>query len=140
MAIEIIDAKELAQQNRKRTVLMATRKMHSWLIYYEPGRHDEMHCHNNDQVFHMISGECNMSFPDGGVAVLKPGMSALITAGSFYRLENRTDEPMVLLGARTGAREDNQHILYATREDIRAKKRAEKTARQAAGGGASGAR
>ena len=61
MGIEIINPKEVAFTNKKRTVLMSTRKLHSWLIYYEPGRRDEMHCHNGDQTFHMIAGECTMS-------------------------------------------------------------------------------
>lgn len=136
MAVEIINPKEIALQNRKRTVLMDTRKLHAWLIYYEPGRSDEMHCHAGDQTFHMISGECTMSFPDGGVTVLQPGMSALITGGSFYQLENRGSEPMVMMGTRSGPKDSNQTILYATREDKReARRKAALAASQAAPGG-----
>jgi len=97
MGIEIINPKEVAFTNKKRTVLMSTRKLHSWLIYYEPGRRDEMHCHNGDQTFHMIAGECTMSFPDGGKVVMTPGMSALISGGSFYQLDNTGDGPMVMM-------------------------------------------
>ena len=128
MGIEIIDPKETAFRNKKRTVVMSTNKLHSWLIYYEPGRCDQMHCHAADQTFHMIAGECTMSFPDGKQTVLKPGMSALITGGSFYQLDNKGAEPLVMMGTRSGHKDDNQHIHYSTREDIRAKKRAEKAA------------
>jgi hypothetical protein len=47
-----------------------------------------MHCHNADQTFYVIDGECTMHFPDGGKAVLKPGQAALITGRSFYQLEH----------------------------------------------------
>jgi hypothetical protein len=35
---------------------------------------------------------------------------------------------MVMMGTRSGPKDENKHILYSTREDIRAKKRAEKAA------------
>ena len=110
---------------------MSTRKLHSWLLYYEPGRQDEMHCHNGDQTFHMVAGECTMSFPDGGKVVMTPGMSALITGGSFYQLDNTGSGPMVMMGTRSGHKDSNQHILYSTRENKRAKKNAEHAAAMA---------
>ena len=80
MGIEIINPKEIALREKKRTVVMNTRKLHAWVHYYpNPGDHDELHCHNEDQVFTCFEGECTMRFPDGGSAVLKPGMAALIT-------------------------------------------------------------
>jgi hypothetical protein len=33
-----------------------------------------------------------------------------------------------MMGTRSGHKDDNQHILYSTREDIRAKKRAARAA------------
>ena len=60
-----------------------------------------------------------MSFPDGGKAELKPGMTALIEGGSFYQLENTGDGPMVLLGTRTGPRSANTHINYESGKDTR---------------------
>jgi hypothetical protein len=60
-----------------------------------------------------------MHFPDGGKAVMKPGMAALITGGSFYQLENTGPGPMVLMGNRSGPSEDIQHINYELRKDIK---------------------
>ena len=119
MGIEIINPKEVAFTNKKRTVLMSTRKLHSWLIYYPPGKRDEMHCHNGDQTFHMIAGECTMSFPDGGKVVMTPGMSALITGGSFYQLVNSGNGPMIMMGHRSGNQDNVMIIDYVTRQDIR---------------------
>lgn len=60
-----------------------------------------------------------MHFPDGGKAVMKPGMVALITGGSFYQLENTGPGPMVLMGNRSGPSEAIQHINHELRKDIK---------------------
>ncbi len=121
MGIEIIDPKEIALRERKRTVVMNTRKLHAWVHYYpNPGDHDELHCHNEDQVFVCLDGECTMRFPDGGASVLKPGMAALITGGSFYQLVNSGSGPMILMGHRSGSQDNVKIIDYVTRQDIRA--------------------
>ena len=121
MAIEIIDTMEVANREKKRTVVMNTRKFHAWVHYYpSPGDHDEMHCHNEDQTFYCIDGECTMHFPDGNKAVLKPHMAALVTGGSFYQLENTGEGPMVLMGNRSGSQDNIKIIDYKTRKDLRA--------------------
>ncbi len=121
MSIEIIDTVEVAHREKKRTVVMNTRKFHSWVHYYaNPGDHDDMHCHNADQTFYCIDGECTMSFPDGNKAVLTPGKAALITGGSFYQLENTGPGPMILMGNRSGSQDVIKHINYETRDDLRA--------------------
>lgn len=119
MAIEIIDTREVAHRTKKRTVVLNTRKFHSWVHYYStPGDKDDMHCHNEDQTFYCIEGECTMRFPDGGAAVLKPGMAALIHGGSFYQLENTGPGPMVLMGNRSGSQEGVKHINYETKTHV----------------------
>ena len=120
MAIEIVDTLKLAREVKKRTVVMDTKKMHAWVHYYpNPGDKDDLHCHPGDQTFLLLDGECTMGFEDGGKAVLKPGMVALIQGGSFYQLENTGTGPMILMGTRTGPNSANQHINYETRRDMR---------------------
>jgi mannose-6-phosphate isomerase-like protein (cupin superfamily) len=103
MPIEIIDTVKLAHELKKRKMVLSTPRMHAWVHYYpNPGDKDDMHCHNADQTFYVIEGECTMHFPDGGKAVMKPGMAALITGGSFYQLENSGPGPMVMMGNRSG--------------------------------------
>ena len=122
MAIQVIDPIDIANREKKRTVVMNTRKLHAWVHYYpDPGDHDDMHCHNEDQVFSCFDGECTLHFPDGGKSVLKPGMAALITGGSFYQLENTGTGPMILMGHRSGSQDTVKIIDYETREDIRLK-------------------
>lgn len=119
MAIEVINCVELAKEKKERTKVFNTRKMHAWVHYYpNPGDHDEMHCHNADQTFICFEGQCTMHFPDGDRAVLNPGMAALINGGSFYKLENTGDGPMIMMGNRTGPQDDIMVIDYETRKDI----------------------
>src|SRR5256712_9457357 len=119
MGIEIVDLVDMANKEKRRKNIFNTSKFHAWMHYYKPSQKNELHCHNADQTFYVIEGECTMSFPDGGKAVLKPGMAALITGGSFYQLENTGIGPMVLMGNRSGPSEDIQHINYELRKDIK---------------------
>lgn len=133
MAIEIIDPIEVAHRTKKRTVVMNTRKLHSWVHYYpNPGDHDEMHCHNEDQTFICLDGECTMHFPDGGKAVLSVGKAALITGGSFYKLENTGSGAMIMMAARSGSQDNVMIIDHETRQDIRGTKPLRKSKADAA--------
>jgi mannose-6-phosphate isomerase-like protein (cupin superfamily) len=120
MPIKVVDLKQMARQPEpKRTVLINGPRFHAWFHpYLRPGQRDEMHCHNVDQTFYCIEGQCTMHFPDGSKAVLNPGMVALITGGSFYQLENSGDGPMIMMGNRSGSSEEIQTISYATREEL----------------------
>jgi len=120
MPIEVFDMIKMAKDEGKRKKIFNTSRFHSWLhVYPKPGDKDDMHCHNADQTFYVIDGECTMHFPDGGKAVMKPGMAATITGGSFYQLENTGPVAMVLMGNRSGASEAIQHINYELRKDIK---------------------
>ena len=126
MPVEIHNLVEMAHQEKKRKKIFNTQRFHSWLhVYAKPGDKDDMHCHNADQSFYVIEGECTMHFPDGGKAVMTPGMVATITGGSFYQLENTGDGPMVLMGNRSGPSEAIQHINYELRKDIKTLSREE---------------
>ena len=120
MPIKVVDLREMAERpDARRTVLINGPRFNAWFhIYKKPGQHDEMHCHNADQVFYCIGGECTMHFPDGSKAVLRPGKAALITAGSFYQLENSGTEKMVMLGTRASSEEAVQTIGYETRKEL----------------------
>ena len=120
MPIEVMDMVQMAHEQGKRKVIFNTKKLHAWLhVYPKPGDKDDMHCHNADQTFYVIDGECTMHFPDGGKAVMRPGMVATITGGSFYQLENTGTGAMVLMGNRSGPSEAIQHINYGLRKDIK---------------------
>jgi quercetin dioxygenase-like cupin family protein len=72
MPIEVIDMVDFAHQEKRRKEIFNTPRFHAWMHYYKPGHKDELHCHNADQTFFVIDGECTMHFPDGGKAVLTP--------------------------------------------------------------------
>src|ERR671925_1929087 len=95
MPIEVIDMVKMARDEGKRKKIFNTKKLHAWLhVYPRPGDKDDMHCHNADQTFYVIDGECTMHFPDGGKAVMKPGMVATITGGFFFSFgKNRAGGP-----------------------------------------------
>jgi mannose-6-phosphate isomerase-like protein (cupin superfamily) len=118
MPINVVDIRDAASKAR-RTVVIDTKRFHSWVHnYIQPGEHDDMHCHNQDQTFIVIDGQCTMHFEDGGHAVLNPGMMVTITGGSFYWIENSGTGPMVMIGNRSGSVKDTLKIDYVTRQPI----------------------
>ena len=125
MPVEIVNMIEVAHQEKRRKNIFNTPRFHAWMHYYSPGKKDNMHCHNADQTFYVIDGECTMSFPDGGKAVLTPGMAATITGGSFYQLENTGSGPMIMMGNRSGSKETLQKIDYETRKNTHERRVAE---------------
>ena len=46
-------------------------------------------------------------------------MAALITGGSFYKLENTGTGHMILMGHRSGNQDNVMIIDYVTRQDVR---------------------
>src|SRR4051794_36127192 len=83
MAIKVVNLLEMAAgSEQRRQVLMNGPRFHTWLhIYPTPGDRDEMHCHNADESFYILEGECTMHFPDCTQSVMRPGMVALIPGG-----------------------------------------------------------
>ena len=114
MPIEVYDTKAFGHETKKRTVVLDTNRFHAWVHYYKPDQMDEMHCHNQDQTFQVIEGELTMNFPDGGNAVLTPGMMATITGGSFYQLHNTGGTPLIMIGTRSGATKDTVKVEHGT--------------------------
>ena len=63
MPIEVIDMVDFAHKEKKRKEIFNTPRFHAWMHYYKPGHKDDMHCHNADQTFYVIDGECTMRSP-----------------------------------------------------------------------------
>ncbi|WP_102349036.1 cupin domain-containing protein [Bacillus sp. Marseille-P3661] len=127
MAIKAVNLKEMANSlESRKVILMNGPKFHTWLhVYHNPGDHDEMHCHNADQTFYCIDGECTVYYKDGDKEkkdVLKPGMVALIPGGQFYWIKNTGSSKMVLMGSRALSYEQSMKIDYTSRENVNAHK------------------
>src|SRR5262245_35214721 len=115
--IEIIDPLTKVDRSKNRTELMMTRRFHSWLLRYgQPGQLDKMHCHNEDETFVCVEGECTMTYEDGGRALRTPGMDALSPGGAFYQVQNTGKGEMILMGSRSGSREATKNIKYEDRQ------------------------
>jgi len=120
MPAEVIDLLKLFADDPRRHVIFNTPRMHAWLhVYPNPGDKDDMHCHNRDQTWYLIQGECTIHFVDKDAETMKPGTVVVITGGTFYQLENTGDGPMVLMGNRSGPSDgSNVHINYETKQDV----------------------
>jgi mannose-6-phosphate isomerase-like protein (cupin superfamily) len=124
--IKVVDLMELglhgaavpSNRQRSRTVLMNGPDFHTWINVYKPTEMDEMHCHNADQTFYCVTGECTLHFPDRPDEVLTPGNIALMPGGHFYQLHNTGTEDLILLGSRALNFQQSLKIDYETRKPL----------------------
>lgn len=125
--IKVVDLMELGGENgaaapkdrqRSRTILMNGPDFHTWINVYKPTEMDEMHCHNADQTFYCVTGECTLHYPDTADEVLRPGMIALMPGGQFYQLHNTGEEDLILLGSRALNSEQSLKIDFETRKPL----------------------
>ena len=123
MAVEITDVHEIAERKGDAAnghALFLSKRLHSWIYYSSaPGQKNKMHCHSRDETFFCTEGECTMHFPDGETKVIKTGMLASVTGGTFYYLENTGDGPMLMVGSGSGDRKKDAKIDYETRKSTR---------------------
>ena len=88
----------------------------AWFNVYPAGRSGRMHCHNADETLCVLEGQLTVHDPDGAKWVLDRGMAALITGGSYYRLENTGDGPLVFMGHNSKPTETMRTVEYDTRK------------------------
>ena len=117
MGIEVIDLVDMAHKEKKRKNVFNTPRFHAWMHYYKPGQKDSMHCHNADQTFVVLDGECTMSFPDGGKVTLnaRPGRAhhrrlVLHVGKHRRRADDHDGQPL-----RTGGKDPDHRLRHAQR-------------------------
>ncbi len=124
IASRMIDA--AMASGRHREIIMDEDGLHAWChVYHNPGDHDDMHCHNQDQIFYVIEGKLLVTYKHTDnldaetTAPLLPGMAAIIRAGDWYQLTNMGDGRLVMLGVRSGRNNEATHINFKTKVDLK---------------------
>jgi hypothetical protein len=97
VTIDVIDRVDVADQKERRKNMFNTPRFHASMHCYKPEQNDEMHCHNADQTFYVIDGECAMRFPDGAARSTPTRSGRHDHGGSFYHLESAGSEPMIMM-------------------------------------------
>ncbi len=127
MSVKVVDLISRAHAGSSRLppggmlweLMMDGPRFHAWLhVYPDSGQGDSMHCHNADETFYVVEGECTMGFPDGTHDVLTAGMIALIPGGSFYDLKNTGSGQLILLGNRAKSNTEVRTINHETKEEV----------------------
>ena len=102
---------------------------------YQPGQHDDMHCHPKEEhVFLVWKGKLHLTgVEDGEDVTLGPGQLVHIDANYYYRLHNPGPDPAVYCQFRTVPAKQPKRRLVLFEESARAK-------REAASSGGAGSR
>ena len=93
---------------------------------YQPGQHDEMHCHPKEEhVFLVWKGKLHLTgVEDGEDVTLGAGQFVHIDANYYYRLHNPGPEPAVYCQFRTVPAKQPKRRIVMFEESARGKREA----------------
>lgn len=91
---------------------------------YQPGQHDEMHCHPNEEhTFLVWKGRLHLTgVEDGEDVILEEGQFATINANYYYRLQNPGPGPAVYCQFRTIPKKQPKRRITMFEESARGKR------------------
>ncbi|MPZ15180.1 MAG: cupin domain-containing protein [Chloroflexi bacterium] len=97
---------------------------------YQPGQHDDMHCHPKEEhVFLVWKGRLHLTgVEDGEDVVLAEGQFAHIDANYYYRLHNPGPGPAVYCQFRTVPQKQPKRRIVLFEESARGKRTSAATA------------
>ena len=100
----INDTMRIANAENKRFVpLFSDENFRSWLLYFQPGEHTDMHYHLSPETFLVLQGKASIKGIKGDERVIEKNEIVFFGAKDYYQITNVGTEPLVLVGNRSEA-------------------------------------
>lgn len=100
----INDTMRAAANADKRFVpLFGSETFRSWILYFRPGEHTDMHYHNSPETFLVLEGRASVKGIKGEERILGKNEIVFLSAKDYYEITNVGSEPLVLVGSRSEA-------------------------------------
>jgi mannose-6-phosphate isomerase-like protein (cupin superfamily) len=100
----INDRIDTAKNENKRFVpLFGNDSFRSWMLYFRPGEHTDMHYHMSPETFLVLEGQATVKGIKGEERIIKKNEIVFFDAKDYYQLINTGTEPLVLVGNRSEA-------------------------------------
>jgi mannose-6-phosphate isomerase-like protein (cupin superfamily) len=100
----INDTMRAAQDENKRFVpLFGTENFRSWILYFRPGEHTDMHYHMSPETFLVLQGKASVKGLKGEERIIEQNEMVFFGAKDYYQITNVGPEPLVLVGNRSEA-------------------------------------
>lgn len=94
----------IAKDEDKRFMpLFGTETFRSWMLYFRPGEHTDMHYHDSPETFLVLQGKASVKGLKGEARILEKNEIVFLQAKDYYEITNVGTEPLVLVGNRSEA-------------------------------------
>jgi mannose-6-phosphate isomerase-like protein (cupin superfamily) len=101
---DIADTMRIADAENKRFVpLFSDDNFRSWILYFRPGEHTDMHYHLSPETFLVLQGQASIKGIKGAERVIGKNEIVFFGAKDYYQITNVGTEPLVLVGNRSEA-------------------------------------
>src|SRR5262249_18348502 len=100
----INDTMRTAQQENKRFVpLFGADTFRSWILYFMPGDHTDMHYHLSPETFLVLQGKASVKGLKAEGRMIGKHEVAFVGGMDYYQIPNVGTEPLLLGGNRSAA-------------------------------------
>ena len=98
----INDTMRTAKDQEKRFMpLFGSETFRSWILYFRPGEHTDMHFHMSPETFLVLQGKASVKGLKGEERVIGQNEIVFFGAKDYYQITNTGTEPLVLFGNRS---------------------------------------
>ena len=98
----INDTMRTAKDEEKRFIpLFGSETFRSWILYFRPGEHTDMHYHLSPETFLVLEGKASVKGLKGEDRILEKNEIVFFGAKDYYQITNVVTEPLVLVGNRS---------------------------------------
>jgi mannose-6-phosphate isomerase-like protein (cupin superfamily) len=102
--VNINETMEQAKSEKKRFVpLFSSDTFRSWILYFQPGDHTDMHYHLSPETFLVLQGKASVKGLKGEERIIGKNEIVFFGAKDYYQITNVGTEPLVLVGNRSEA-------------------------------------
>ncbi len=100
----INDTMRTAKEQDKRFMpLFGSETFRSWILYFRPGEHTDMHFHMSPETFLVLQGKASVKGLKGEERIIEKNEIVFFGAKDYYQITNVGTEPLVLVGNRSEA-------------------------------------
>jgi mannose-6-phosphate isomerase-like protein (cupin superfamily) len=99
---DINQTMRMAEDQSKRFVpLFGVDNFRSWILYFQPGDHTDMHYHLSPETFLVLQGKASVKGLKGEERIIGKNEIVFFGAKDYYQITNVGTEPLVLVGNRS---------------------------------------
>jgi mannose-6-phosphate isomerase-like protein (cupin superfamily) len=96
------DTMNTAKNDNKRFVpLFGNSVFRSWILYFRPGEHTDMHYHVSPETFLVVQGKASVKGIKGEERIIEKNEIVFFDSKDYYQITNVGTEPLVLVGNRS---------------------------------------